>query len=140
LLLLLLNFNLWNRTETTSIRREFLSCVGLRHLILQEVVELDWVRVQPQGLEVVHFLIGDVNLEAYDISVLNYTMGEDVVRVHELDLARFDFLGKDGILTCDVRGDITFVTSYNLSGVQGSQPILSLISGNRSFTLLVRGI
>jgi len=88
----------------------------------------------------VHFLIGDVNLEAYDISVLDYTMGEDVIRVHELDLARFDFLGKDSISARHVRGDMPPVTSYNLSGVQGSHPILSLISGNRSFTLLVRGI
>lgn len=64
------------------------------HPVLQEVIELLWVRVQSLGFKVVNLLIGDINLEADYISVLDFALGEGVLRFHKLNHARFDFLGK----------------------------------------------
>jgi hypothetical protein len=67
------------------------------HPVLQEVIELLRVRVQSLGFKVVDLLIGDINLEADDISVLDFTLGEGVLRFHKLNHARFDFLGKGDV-------------------------------------------
>jgi len=65
-----------------------------RHPVVQEGIELRWVRVQSFGLEAAGFLIGDLILEADDVSVLDFTLVERAVWFHELDHARFDFLRK----------------------------------------------
>ena len=79
--------------------------------ILQEIVELLWVRVKSLGLEVVNFLIGNINLEADDVSVLDFTLGEGVLRLHELDHTRFDFLGKGYQLARHIDENAQFLTS-----------------------------
>ena len=85
--------------------------LAFRQPILQEVVELLWVRVQSLGLEIVNFFIGDVNLEADDISVLNFALGEGVLRLHKLNHPRFDFLGRDDKLACHVGENASSITS-----------------------------
>ena len=47
------------------------------------------------GLKPANRPTGDFNLEADDISVLDPTLGEGALRPHELNHARFDFLGED---------------------------------------------
>ena len=69
--------------------------LAFRQPILQEVVELLWVRVQSSGLEGINFVIRDVDVEADDISVLHLTLGEGALRIHELDHAGFNFLEKN---------------------------------------------
>jgi hypothetical protein len=61
---------------------------------LQEVVELRSAGVQSLCLGISDFLLTDVNLEANDISVLNFALREGRPRLHELDHASFDFLIK----------------------------------------------
>jgi len=87
------------------------SFVRLRYKILQEVVELFRVRVQPPGLEVANFVIGDLSLKANDISVLNSTLGDGVLRLHEFDHVGFDFLGGDAKSEHHVGESPLFVTS-----------------------------
>ena len=65
------------------------------HTVLQEVIELLWVRVQSLRFEIMDLLIRDINLEADDVSILDFTLGEGVLWLHEFDHARFDFLGKN---------------------------------------------
>ena len=68
----------------------------LRRPILQKVIKLWRVRAQPLRLKVANSLSGDFNLEANDISVSDLTLREGLVlRIHELDHARFDFLVRD---------------------------------------------
>ena len=87
--------------------------------VLQEVVILRRVRVQPLVLEIVdpmetdasvlnfhqpltsilykqeHSLfIANLDLEAYDITVLDLTLRERQLGLHELDHARFNFLSR----------------------------------------------
>ena len=65
----------------------------LRRPILKKVIKLWRVRAQPLRLKVANSLSGDFNLEADGISVSDLTLREGLVlRIHELDHARFDFL------------------------------------------------
>ena len=83
----------------------------LHRQALQEVVELFWVRVQPPGLEVANFVIGDLNLEADDITILDSALGEGVLRLHEFDHVGLDFLGMDAKSKHHVGERPLFVTS-----------------------------
>ena len=47
-----------------------------RHPVLQEVIELRWVRVQPFGLEAASVLFGDLTLETDDVSILYFALEE----------------------------------------------------------------
>ena len=58
-----------------------------------------------------NFLIRDVNLEADDVSVLDFGLDEGVLRLHELDHTRFDLLGKDNKLARYVGRKVLFFTS-----------------------------
>ena len=81
--------------------RQFCICVielwpeQHHHPVFHEVVELLRVRALSLGLEADNLFVGDINLEAYDVSILDFTPGEGVLRLHELDRPRFGFLGKD---------------------------------------------
>ena len=49
-----------------------------------------------------NFFVGDLDLKADDISILDFTPGEGVLRFHEVYHAWFDFLGKDAELAVRV--------------------------------------
>jgi len=78
--------------------------------MLQELVEPWYVRIQSLRLEVASFLVGDLSLEAYDISVRDIALGEGVLRFHGFDHAGFDLLGKDTELARRV-AECAYVTS-----------------------------
>jgi len=67
--------------------------------------------VQSPGFKITDFLIGDVNLEADDISVLDIALREDLLRVHELNQAGFDFLRKDDVSARHIGKNPPSVTS-----------------------------
>lgn len=78
------------------------------HAVLEEIVELNRVRVEPLTLEVMDpagcqskvcsgrrhrpLFFRLLDLEADDISILNLTLCKGELRLHKLDHARFDFL------------------------------------------------
>lgn len=62
------------------------------------------------GLKFVNLLIGDVNLEGDYISVSEFTLYKGVLRIHELNCARFDFLGEDVKLAYQAGENIVSVT------------------------------
>ena len=78
--------------------------------ILQKLVELSWVRAQSLGLKLANRPTGDFNLEADDISVLDPTLGEGVLRPHELNHAGFYFL-EDKKSAHRIVEDVPFGTS-----------------------------
>jgi len=79
--------------------------------MLQEVVELFCVRAQSLGLEVTSFRMRHLSLEADDISVLDFTLGEGVRWLHEFDHARFDLLRNDAESARAVGESPLFATS-----------------------------
>ena len=78
---------------------------SFHHPILQQVVKLLPISL---GLKFVNLLIGDVNLKGDYISVSDFTL---VLRIHEHNCARFDFLGEDVKLAYQAGENIVFVTS-----------------------------
>ena len=87
-----------------------------------------------------NFLVGDVNLEAYDISVLDFTLGEGVLWLHQLNHAGFDFLGENVKSAGHTVKNAQSGTSKSFNGVPDAHLIRSLIIGMRSLTLLALGI
>jgi len=87
-----------------------------------------------------NFLVGDVNLEADNISVLYFTLSEGVFWLHKLDHAGFDFLEENIESACHTVNDAQSPTSKSFNGVPDAHLILSLMIGIRSLTLLALGI
>jgi len=77
---------------------------SLHHSIPQHLVELLWVRTRSLGLKLESFLMGYLDLEADDISVLDVTLCEGVPRLHGLDHVGFDFL-REGMSNQRVASD-----------------------------------